>query len=120
MKITTSLLLCAALLGGCYVYDPYYPYYGYPAGYPGGGTAATYNQAWNAALGAMRDQGVQVGREDRSSGIIQGTRGSANVAAQVVSQQDGRVRVEFNVANAGEDPGLPERLSRSYDARMGR
>lgn len=113
MKTPTILLLCAALLGGCYVYDPYYPYYG---NY-GGGTAATYNQAWNAALGAMRDQGVAVGREDRASGIIQGTRGSANVAAQVVTQSDGRVRVEFNVAN---DPALAEGLSRSYDGRMGR
>jgi hypothetical protein len=114
MKTIASLLLCAAL-SGCYVYDPYYPY-GYPAAYAGG-TAATYNQAWNAALGAMRDQGVQVGREDRPSGIIQGTRGAANVAAHVITQSDGRVRVEFNVAN---DPALAEGLSRSYDARMGR
>jgi hypothetical protein len=113
MKTIVSLLLCAALCG-CYVYDPYYPYYAYGSG---GGTAATYNQAWNAALGAMHDQGVQVGREDRASGIIQGARGGANVAAQVVTQSDGRVRVEFNVAN---DPGLAEGLSRSYDARMGR
>jgi hypothetical protein len=115
-KSTIALLLCVATLGGCYVYDPYYPY-GYPAAYPGGGTAATYNQAWNAALGAMRDQGVQVGREDRASGVIQGTRGGANVAAQVITQADGRVRVEFNVAN---DAALAEGLSRSYDARMGR
>jgi len=107
-----AILVFAAALAGCVVYDPYYPYYGY-----GGGTAVTFNQAWNAASGAMHDQGVQVTREDRSSGLIEGTRGSTGVKTRVLTQNDGRVRVEFNVAN---DQGLSEGLSRSYEARMGR
>jgi hypothetical protein len=110
-----AILGCAAALAGCVAYDPYYPYYGY-----GGGTAATFNQAWNAAGGAMQDQGVQITREDRSAGIIEGTRGSQRVSSRVITQNDGRVRVEFNVGSAQDDPGMPDRLSRSYDARMGR
>ncbi|HET7401365.1 MAG TPA: hypothetical protein VFJ62_06270 [Usitatibacter sp.] len=111
-------LAVAAGLAGCYVYDPYYPYY--PYGY-GGGTPATYDRAWNAALGAMRDQNLQIVREDRGGGVIDARRGGLTVTARVITQSDGRVRVEFNTSGAlAEDPGLPERVSRGYDARMGR
>jgi hypothetical protein len=115
-----SVVLVAGLctLGGCYVYDPYYPY-GHPP--PGASPAATYDRAWNAALGAMRDQGVDIAGEDRSNGVIDGRRGGVNVRSRVVTQADGRVRVEFNMSGAmSEDPGLADRISRAYDARMGR
>jgi hypothetical protein len=39
----------------------------------------------------------------------------------VRTQADGSVRVEFTVkGTAGYDTGLANRLSRAYDARMGR
>ena len=102
-------------LSGCY-YGPY-PY-GYPAPAPG---PSAYDRSWNAAVGAIRDQGVNVTREDRGTGTIEGQRGGLTVNARVVTQADGRVRVEFNTAgNLSEDPGLSDRVSRSYDARMGR
>ena len=114
------MLLAAAIVGttlaGCYVYDPYYPY-GY---YPGQSIPATYDRAWNAAVGALWDQGVEMTVQDRAGGVIEGRRGQQTVRGRVVTQADGRVRVEFNVGGVAEDPGLPERLSRSYDARMGR
>jgi hypothetical protein len=112
-----SALLAALALTAC-VYDPYYPY-GYPA--YGGGTPATFDRAWSAALGAMYDQDVMITRQDRAAGIIDGRRGGINVNSRLVAQADGRVRVEINAGGAmSEDPGLPERISRSYDARMGR
>ena len=41
--------------------------------------------------------------------------------SRVLTQADGKVRVEFNAGGAlSEDPGLPDRISRAYDARMGR
>ena len=109
--------IVAATLAGCYAYDPYYPY-GHP--YYGGGIPATYDRAWNAAVGALWDQGVEITVQDRAGGVIEGRRGAQTVRGRVVTQADGRVRVEFNVGGVAEDPGLPERLSRSYDARMGR
>jgi hypothetical protein len=43
------------------------------------------------------------------------------VAANVRTQADGSVRVEFNTSGAtGQDPALIDRISRSYDRRMGR
>ena len=117
MTIARLAVLCAALfaLAGCVVYDPYYPY-GYPAPGP-----SKFDRSWNAAVGALQDQGVQVGNQDRTSGMIDGRRGGINVKTRLVSQADGSVRVEFNTSGAmSEDPGLPDRISRSYDARMGR
>jgi len=117
MKVVHGLVIAALSgamgLAGC-VYDPYYHPYAY-------GTPNAYERSWNAAVGALRDQGVQIGREDRSTGQIEGTRGPLTVRALVTTQADGRVRVEFNTGgDLSADPGLSDRVSRSYDARMGR
>ena len=116
-SVTRFLVLVAALfaLSACVVYDPYYPY-GYPAAGP-----SKFDRSWNAAVGALQDQGVQIANQDRGAGVIEGRRGGINVKARLMTQADGGVRVEFNTGGAmSEDPGLPERISRSYDARMGR
>jgi hypothetical protein len=116
-SLARYLALFAALfaLAGCYVYDPYYPYGPPPSG------PSVFDRSWNAAMGAMQDQGVQIGGSDRGAGMINGRRGGINVNARVMTQANGGVRVEFNTSGAmSEDPGLPDRLSRSYDARMGR
>ncbi|MFZ3323938.1 MAG: hypothetical protein WA190_16315 [Usitatibacter sp.] len=115
MKTAVSriiLAMClAAGLGACVAYP--YPPYGYPAPGP-----APYERAWNNAMGAMNDQGVNITNADRAGGLIEGNRGNIRVTARLISQADGAVRVEFNTGGAlSEDPGLPERISRSYDAR---
>ena len=70
---------------------------------------------------ALQDQGLDIVGADRATGAIQGRRGGINMRANVVTQADGKIRVEFNAGGAlGEDPGLPERVSRAYDARLGR
>jgi hypothetical protein len=112
--IPLSLALVAGTLGGCYVYDPYY----YPYGY---NSPAAYDRSWNAAVGAMRDQGLTMTAEDRAGGFAEGRRGNIVVRAKVITQQDGRIRVEFNHGGSiGEDPGLPDRISHAYEVRMGR
>ena len=108
--VALSALL--ALAAGCVVYDPYYPY-GYPA-QPN--IPAAYERSWSAAVNAMRDQGVNVTRADRGAGVIEGQRGGYAVTSRVVTQPDGRIRVETNTSDAA----LAEGLSRAYDARMGR
>jgi hypothetical protein len=108
---TTACL--AAALAGCYVYDPYY--------HAQVSHAHAMDRYWGAALGAMRDQGLSITREDRAAGVIEGRRGGLNVNARVSPQQDGRYRVEFNTSGAlSEDPAMPDKLSRAYDARLGR
>lgn len=118
--ILSRIALAAALAAGlasCYVYDPYY-HYGYPAA---PSPQAAYDRYWNAALGALQDNGLRVTAQDRTTGAIRSQRGGITVNANVVTQADGKVRVEFNAGGAlNEDPGLPDRVSRAYDARLGR
>jgi hypothetical protein len=82
---------------------------------------STFDRAWSAAIGAARDEGVQIVSEDRVSGTLSGTRGDQQVTINVRTQADGNVRVEFSARGPkGSDPGLGGRISRAYDRRMGR
>ncbi|WP_042884956.1 hypothetical protein [Cupriavidus necator] len=122
MKHALRILAGIAVLGAVPVLTACYPY-PYPAEvvpttYPGP-QPSRYDRAFAAAAGAMRDQGVSISTEDFSSGTVAGTRNNRPVTASVRRQADGTVRVQFDGGDPG-DPGLLERISRSYDARMGR
>lgn len=114
---TGRAALAAVVLGGavllspgCVVYEPV------PVSAP-----STLDRSWSAAIGAMQDQGVTITEQDRATGLVRGTRGAVTATATVRTQADGRVRVEFNTTGAsGGDPGLVERISASYQRRMGR
>ena len=104
----------AAMLGGCTVYQT-------APGVYSSAPQASFDRAWNAARNAFEDQGVEISSADRTAGIIRGRRGGIDLTATLRTQADGSVRVEFNTAGATrEDPQLIDRVSRSYDARMGR
>jgi len=104
--------LAAATVAGC-------TYYQVAPSAPSG--PSTFDRSWNAALGAADDLGVSVTSADRTSGYIYGTTPTENVTISVLTQADGRVRVEFNVKNAaGSGTDLANRLHRAYEARMGR
>lgn len=117
MRRAARAALGAAWLAGatllataCVVYEPV------PAYQPSG-----FDRSWAAAVGAMQDQGVTITDQDRVGGVVRGTRGAVTATATVRTQADGRVRVEFNTTGAkGADPGLAERISASYERRMGR
>lgn len=96
-------------LAACVVYEPV------PQQAP-----STYERAWAAAIGAMQDQGVAINEQDRAAGVLRGTRGAAGVTAVVRTRPDGRVQVEFNASGTSADPGLVDRISASYNRRMGR
>jgi hypothetical protein len=117
MTAATALAVGAS---GCYVYDPYHPY-GYTAVPNPNAGAATYDRSWNAMLGAFSDQGLAVVAQDRAAGTIEGRKAEIRVTAHVFTQADGTIRAEFNAGGQlSQDPGLPDRISRAYDARMGR
>ena len=97
-------------LTGCVVYEPA------PVPAPG-----TFDRAWNAALAAAQDEGVQIVSEDRVNGVIKGYRAEQEVTINLRTQADGNVRVEISARGPkGSDPGLAGRISRAYDRRMGR
>jgi hypothetical protein len=108
--LATALVVGSALLPGCYA-----PYPGYYV------TDSTFDRAWSAAAGAVRDAGVQVASEDAATGIIRGAKDGINVVVSVARQADGRVRVQFDSKGPTErDPELANRFSQAYDRRMGR
>jgi len=104
-----ALLLAAALaIAGCTYYVA-----------PGG--PASFDRSWDAAIGALRDQGLEIVSAERATGVATGRRGQVDVTARVRTQADGSVRVEFNTPGSGApDRDLMERVSRAYDLRMGR
>jgi hypothetical protein len=86
---------------------------------PGG--PASFDRSWDAARGALYDQGVQVTSEDRGAGVVRGRLRDTEVSARVRTLADGAVQVEFNSPGSRpQDRELVERISRAYDARMGR
>jgi hypothetical protein len=110
MRLGAAALLAALTLSlaGCYAYAP-------PPG------PSTYDRAYSAMLGAMSDQGVSVTDANPTSGLITGQRGGITVIATVAPQADGTTKVEFRTrGDIAQDPQLIDRITRSYNARMGR
>ena len=110
-------LLLAAVCGtlplteGC-------PYYAVPPGTVIT-TPASFDRSFAAAAGAMQDEGLAISVQDPGSGTIVGGLDGGVVQARVRQQADGSVVVRFDSKNA-RDPALLDRISRSYDRRMGR
>ena len=52
---------------------------------------------------------------------MQGTRNGIHVTCNVRQQADGSVRVQFDTSgDKSRDPGLMDRITQSYQRRMGR
>jgi len=106
-----ALALLALAPAACYV-----------APYPYGVTVpASYDRSYDAVMGAMADNGMSIILDDRGGGRAVGRRGGIDLTGAVLRQGDGSVRVEFTTSGAtSQDPGLIDRVTRSYNARMGR
>jgi hypothetical protein len=87
-----------------------------PAGSP---SPSNFDRTFAAAAQAMRDQGLAISVEDRARGSVVGSIGGGMVTANVRPQPDGSVRTQFDARNVS-DPGLLQRVSDSYDRRLGR
>lgn len=105
--------VCGALIGlsAC-------AYYPVPAGTVVM-TPASYDRSFAAAAGAMRDEGLAITVQDPATGSVVGQLDNTTVTASVRQQSDGSVQVRFDSSDA-RDPTLLQRISRSYDRRMGR
>ena len=115
VAITRFALAVAAasiFVTGCVVEQPV------PAYAP---AVSSFDRSWNAALGAAQDVGIRIQSEDRARGVITGANDSRDVTITVVTQADGRVRVEISARGPqGGDAKLASDISRAYDRRMGR
>lgn len=112
--LTVALALAALSVAGCTVYEA-------APGYYVPGAPASFDRSWAAAVGAFDDQGVRITSADRAAGVVTGDRDGIAITANVRTQADGSVRVEFNTAGAtARDPSLIQRISSAYDRRMGR
>ena len=110
--LLTLLVVLTALMGGCVVYEPV-PVPAY--------SGSSYDRVWNSALGAAEDAGVKISSADRTTGIIRGVTSSADVTIAVITQADGKIRVEFSSKGPkGEDAGLSDQFTSFYNRRMGR
>jgi hypothetical protein len=79
---------------------------------------AGFDRSFAAAWDAMRDKGLSITGQDPASGTIIGALAGDLVMTSVRPQADGSVVVRFDSKNA-RDPALLDRISRSYDRRMG-
>ena len=114
MKTPIITFLAAVFLAGCTYYQ---------ATPVVVSTTATskFDRSWSAAVGALSDQGVRITSQDRGAGILQGTRDGIHVTGDIRTQADGGVRVKFNTSGAtSRDPTLIDRITSSYNSRMGR
>ena len=114
--VLRRLLIGSALLslGACVVYEPV------PVS-PQTTLQQRFDRSWSAAAGAMSDQRLTITSQDRGAGMIRGERGGITITATVETLADGRVQVKFaSKEDSSTDPGLVQRVSDSYDRRMGR
>ena len=111
--LLTLMVVLTAFVAGCVVYEPVYV--------PSSSYGSSYDRVWNSALGAAEDAGVKITSADRSTGTIRGITNSSDVTILVISQADGKTRVEFSSKGPkGADAGLNERFTSYYNSRMGR
>jgi hypothetical protein len=82
-------------------------------------TPASFDRSFSAAAGAMRDEGLAITVQDPARGIVVGNSDGSVVTAGINQQSDGSVQVRFDASDS-RDPALLQRISRSYDRRMGR
>ncbi len=115
--VTIVIALTAVLITGCTYYQTA------PGVYATTTTASAskFDRSWSAGVGAFSDQGVNITSQDRGAGIVRGMRNGMEVSGDIHTQADGSVRVQFNTAGAtANDPTLIDRITRSYNGRMGR
>ena len=108
IAIGRCLTLFFLLLHGCVVYEPA-PVY------------SNYDRAWDAALRAAQDSGINVTSVDRPGGLIRGSKDGIDATITVRNQADGTTRVESSFKGQLErDPTLSRRFDTAYERHMGR
>jgi len=112
-RLVFAIVAVVATLSACVAYEPV------PVAVVQPSTQERIDRSWDAAAGAMIDQGMTITAQDRRGGMIRGTRGGATITAQLETLADGRIQVKFTSSGAS-DAGLVDGVTDSYNRRMGR
>lgn len=82
---------------------------------------SNYDRAWNAALRAAQDSGINLTSVDRPGGMIAGSKDGIDVTIAVRQQADGTTRVASSFKGMiDRDPTLSQRFDSAYERNMGR
>jgi hypothetical protein len=108
-----AVAAAALPLAACVVYEPV------PVASMQPSMSERIDRSWDAAAGAMTDQGMTITAQDRSAGRIRAVRGGTTITAQLETLPDGRIQVKFTSSGAS-DSGLIDGVTDSYNRRMGR
>jgi hypothetical protein len=87
-----------------------------PSPYAQGLLQPGFNKAWNNAVDAMKEEGLQIAMADVAGGRLDGRRGQTLVRARLTTQGVGNIRAEFE----STDAALADRVEERYKARMAR
>jgi len=110
------VVTCASALCACVAYEPVPVVVS-----PQMTTQQRFDRSWNAALGAMADEGLAITEQNRAAGIARGSRGALSVTATLETLPDGAIKVQFGAAAAGDaGNNLARRVHEAYQRRMGR
>jgi len=110
IPLFTALAFLGAL-SACAITDP--------TPYAQGLLHPSFNRAWNNAIDAMKDEGLQVVMADLAAGRLEGRRGEALVTGRVVTRSDGRIEATFaGGGSAADEAKLAERVQSRFAARM--
>ena len=115
VPIVFSLFFTSVSLGGCYYAGPPPPIAVEP------GPAPSFDFAWDSALRAAMDSGIQVTSANKENGTLLGKRGSIEVKITVLKQDEGKIRVELDLK--GQPPRtqyVADDFYMAYDRYMGR
>lgn len=80
---------------------------------------ATYDRTYDAAFGALTDQKLVVGEQNRRGGRIVGHEGDLSIVVTLEPLPDGTIRVAFQQQPKDADPALLKRVAEAYNTRMG-
>lgn len=108
-----AVVIAALPLAACVAYEPV------PVAVVQPSMQERIDRSWDAAAGAMTDQGMTITTQERSAGRIRGVRGGTTITAELETLPDGRIQVKFSSSETS-DSGLIDAVTNSYNRRMGR
>jgi hypothetical protein len=111
LAASCTVLALLGALAACAITDP--------SPYAQGLLQPRFNRAWNNAIDAMKDEGLQVVMADLAAGRLEGRREGVVVTGRVVTQKDGRIDAEFAPGGAGaEDANAAQHVQARWATRM--